>query len=217
MTVRQPWRRTGRKAEALRTRRHTRVGGACSCARGHRIAAVMPTRRLTTTPSRLNTVQHGARAEPRTVQHLCSRGTTPRHGFLMFPKPGVGCSIQPGGTTSCLHMGTFSGRDSGRLALNRPKCRHSADETPRHATSRQRPGITWQHVEIRGAALPPQGVGASSLLRRRRPRDDGSDHLSLGFGVLLHRGYDTIAAGDVAALVRVDVPATQGVHAAALY
>ena len=55
-------------------------------------------------PTRLSTAQHAARPEPWTVQHLCTRGTTARHAFLRFPKPGVAGSIPAGGTTSCLHM-----------------------------------------------------------------------------------------------------------------
>jgi len=54
--------------------------------------------------SRLSTAWHGAHAEPWTVQHLCARLTMARHACRVFPRPGVGCSIQPGGTTSCLHM-----------------------------------------------------------------------------------------------------------------
>jgi hypothetical protein len=53
-------------------------------------------------PSRLSTRRHQVRAEPWTVQHLCTRAATARHAFGMIPKPGVGCSIQPGGTTLLL-------------------------------------------------------------------------------------------------------------------
>src|SRR5665648_901943 len=38
-------------------------------------------------PSHLSTAQHGADAEPWTVQHLCTRATTRDHAFGMFPKP----------------------------------------------------------------------------------------------------------------------------------
>src|SRR5665647_427373 len=53
--------------------------------------------------TRLSTARHQAQAEPRTMQHNHTRATTDGDAFLRFPKPGVGCSIQPGGTTSCLH------------------------------------------------------------------------------------------------------------------
>lgn len=38
-------------------------------------------------PAQLSTAHHLARAEPWTMQHLRTRGTTARHAFRMFPKP----------------------------------------------------------------------------------------------------------------------------------
>jgi len=84
-------------------------------------------------PTQLSTVQHRARAEPWTVQHLCTRDSTPRHAFGMFPKPGVAGSIPAGGTTSCLQMCIVSLWLRAGCLPNRQNCRHSADEAERHS------------------------------------------------------------------------------------
>jgi len=96
-------------------------------------------------PARLHTAQHEARPEPWIVQHLCVLSTTANHAFLMFPKPGVGCSIQPGGTTKYLHLAISCRAQSRTKLLNRQECRHSADETRQH---RGRRWITRQQLLV---------------------------------------------------------------------
>ena len=94
-------------------------------------------------PGCVRTAQHWSLLETRTVQHFCAWDTMARHAFLVFPKPGVGCSIQPGGTTKYLHLAISCRAQSRTKLLNRQECRHSADETRQH---RGRRWITRQQL-----------------------------------------------------------------------
>src|SRR5665647_2524129 len=105
--------------------------GACGCARDScRRNADKPPHHG---PARLSTAHYQDGAEPWTVQHKRARGTTRQDGFLRFPKPGVGCSLQPGGTTFCLLRAISDGASSCAYPQKLPKCRHSADETQEQA------------------------------------------------------------------------------------
>jgi hypothetical protein len=89
-------------------------------------------------PSPVSTTRHTAPAEPWTVQHLCTQRATTSHDFVVFPKPGVGCSIQPGDTTIPLLRAIFILLSSCRLFRNRQNCRHSADEMGQHEAAWRR-------------------------------------------------------------------------------
>ena len=79
-------------------------------------------------PTQLSMVQHRARAEPWTVQHLCTRDSTPRHAFGMFPKPGVAGSIPAGAPVLAC---TGQSREdvpclsSAKSAVGADECRHA--------------------------------------------------------------------------------------------
>ena len=113
-------------------------------------------------PTRLTTAEHRGRPEPRTVQHVCTLGTTTRHGFRMFPKPGVAGSIPAGGTTSFLQIGTFPFRLCGHFLPNRQNCRHFADENGQHGSVRENTG---QHGRRVRAVREATGSGAADERR----------------------------------------------------
>jgi hypothetical protein len=75
-------------------------------------------------PSRVTTAEHDARAEPWTVQHLCTPAVTHRHACRMIPKPGVAGSIPAGGTSSCLHRAIPRRRSLPQFVRQRRRRRH---------------------------------------------------------------------------------------------
>ena len=81
--------------------------GATGVARRARSAARLPTCCRRDASPQASTPEYNPAAPPSRISHGAAQSHMADYqedSLFMFPKPGVGCSIQPGGTTSCLHM-----------------------------------------------------------------------------------------------------------------
>jgi hypothetical protein len=107
--------------------------------------AHLPTSRRQDATSWRDMPEHASARSPRRTLDCAAPLRTPHHPtdfILRFPKPGVGCSIQPGGTTKFLHMAISSRAVLPALA----QIGRNADILPtrRAATLGYRP--TWTAV-----------------------------------------------------------------------